>query len=473
MSHCVRGGKVAKTGRGVPFRGQSRVLVKRLREYFEKEKVKNGPLLPYQRVTERVAQALGTSRKCVSNICNDPSDVTPGKSRPRKKHISELDNFSETSIRNVIYEIYRNKVLPTRQKILKLLNERDIFHGSISTLSIVLKNIGFKWKKINNRKFLMEKPEIMNMRFEFLNEISKTVFEEVVFIDETWVNAGHVKTKAWIDDTPQSSRKEPTGKGGRLIILHAGTSKGFIPNALKIFKSKKEGDYHKEMNAKVFKEWFVSLLTKVAPHTTFVMDNASYHSVQVNKPPNQSSLKKEIVEWLYKNEINFEKTATKPQLLQLVKANKSKKTYELDELAASMGHKIVRLPPYHCQYNPIELIWAQVKGKVADRNMTFTLTEVERLLGESISEITANDWQKAVLHTKEIIDEAKMNEGYVEEAVDELIIQVRDGMASDDESDNSIFSDSSTDTGDELIDVAPSTSGTSSITGVFPLSDSE
>jgi hypothetical protein len=29
------------------------------------------------------------------------------------------------------------------------------------------------------------------------------------------------------------------------------------------------------------------------------------------------------------------------------------------------------VPPYHCQYNPIELIWAQAKREAADRNIFF------------------------------------------------------------------------------------------------------
>jgi transposase len=43
------------------------------------------------------------------------------------------------------------------------------------------------------------------------------------------------------------------------------------------------------------------------------------------------------------------------------------KKYKLDAVALKMGHEVVRLPPYHCQYNPIELIWAQVKGEVAKK----------------------------------------------------------------------------------------------------------
>jgi transposase len=56
------------------------------------------------------------------------------------------------------------------------------------------------------------------------------------------------------------------------------------------------------------------------------------------------------------------------------------KRYELDEIAVERGHQIIRLPPYHCQYSPIELIWAKVKGEVADQNSTFWLADVERLM---------------------------------------------------------------------------------------------
>lgn len=49
-----------------------------------------------------------------------------------------------------------------------------------------------------------------------------------------------------------------------------------------------------------------------------------------------------------------------------------------------MGHKVVRLPPYYCQYNLIELIWAKVKGEgeVAEKNNTFKMKDVHMLLKE-------------------------------------------------------------------------------------------
>lgn len=55
-----------------------------------------------------------------------------------------------------------------------------------------------------------------------------------------------------------------------------------------------------------------------------------------------------------------------------------------------MGHEVVRLPPYHCQYNPIELIWAQVKGKVAKNNTTFKFDDFEKLLNDALDSVTVD-----------------------------------------------------------------------------------
>jgi transposase len=35
--------------------------------------------------------------------------------------------------------------------------------------------------------------------------------------------------------------------------------------------------------------------------------------------------------------------------------------YKIDEMEQEMGHTVLRLSPYHCELNPIELVWAQKK----------------------------------------------------------------------------------------------------------------
>lgn len=59
----------------------------------------------------------------------------------------------------------------------------------------------------------MERWDIVNWRCDFLRKIWTKDIKKIVFLDETWVNAGHTVEKT--DDTVLSSRKEPTGRGGR------------------------------------------------------------------------------------------------------------------------------------------------------------------------------------------------------------------------------------------------------------------
>ena len=48
-------------------------------------------------------------------------------------------------------------------------------------------------------------------------------------------------------------------------------------------------------------------------------------------------------------------------LSQKVKEANIAKRCVIDEIARACGHEVLRLPPYHCTLNPIELVWAQLK----------------------------------------------------------------------------------------------------------------
>ena len=67
-----------------------------------------------------------------------------------------------------------------------------------------------------------------------------------------------------------------------LIIIHAGTSAGFVPKCGDVFQAKSNNnDYHGEMNAGSFKTWLQKkALPNVPKKSVFVLDNASYHSTQ-------------------------------------------------------------------------------------------------------------------------------------------------------------------------------------------------
>ena len=71
--------------------------------------------------------------------------------------------------------------------------------------------------------------------------------------------------------------------------------------------------------------------------------------------------KNEIRDWLSKNRVGFSSSMLRPELLKLAKAHKKTKKFHIDKYLESKGHACLRLPPYHPQLNPIELVWAEIK----------------------------------------------------------------------------------------------------------------
>ena len=93
----------------------------------------------------------------------------------------------------------------------------------------------------------------------------------------------------------------------------------------------------------------------------------------------------------------------KAELWQLVKLHIPPVQYRVDELAEAQGFEVLRLPPYHCDLNPIELVWARMKNRVARFNTTFKLADVRKLTEDSVRVITAADWQEVIKHTGEVV----------------------------------------------------------------------
>ena len=173
------------------------------------------------------------------------------------------------------------------------------------------------------------------------------------------------------------------GKGTHLllIILHAGSENGWIDGADLVFQSKKAtGDYHDEMNS---------------CNSLIVMDNASYHR-HIEKVPTSDNRKGDMQDWLTSHGIEYPERALKRELLFLIKLSNAKPKYVIDEMAKAAGHEVVRIPPYHCELNPIELCWSQVKGYIKEHNKEFTLTAVKRLTYEGFNKVGAAERKKHI-----------------------------------------------------------------------------
>ncbi|GBP48920.1 Protocadherin-like wing polarity protein stan [Eumeta japonica] len=259
---------------------------------------------------------------------------------------------------------------------------------------------------------------------------------------DTWIDAGHAVTKSCEDTTEKSSKqafleglstcaKNPTCKSPGLVVVHIGGDNGFILDRQWVFECKKADDYHVLMNAENFENWFMSVLPRLEPNAVIVMDNASYNSRRKEKIPVTSWLKKNIQDWLSSKEIVFENTETKVELLLKVKNVKDRyASYVVDEIAKTAGIEVLRLPPYHRELNPIELVWADVRDHVARNNTTFKLNDVRKLLEESLSNIGEAKWRMCI--ERVVKEEEKLNglDHIVDKTVDNFVTHLRDSLSS-------------------------------------------
>ena len=183
----------------------------------------------------------------------------------------------------------------------------------------------------------------------------------------------------------------PNGKGKRLIILHAGSKDGWVPNGSLVYQSMNDdGDYHQEMNHAIFEKWFeTQLLPNIPPDSLIIMDNASYHSRRKEAMPTSSWCKGDMITWLMEKDIPYPDKNTKKILYDIIRKHKDEYLkYVIDEMAKAHGHEVVRLPPYHCELNPIEMAWSQVKQFAKKNNTTFTIPGLQALVHEAFAEVT-------------------------------------------------------------------------------------
>lgn len=183
------------------------------------------------------------------------------------------------------------KEVPTLRKLLIVVKKELGFDGSHELLRQIVISIGFKFKKCqSNRLTLVENPIIAAKREYYLKQIldNRRLPEElqtnIIYLDESYIHESHKVTKCWLS-LDIAGVQQDVSKGKRCIVVHAGSEKGFVPNALLMFSGKnKQEDYYSEMNAHNFTKWITEkLVPNITEPSIIVMDNAPYHSIITNK----------------------------------------------------------------------------------------------------------------------------------------------------------------------------------------------
>ncbi|XP_047522690.1 uncharacterized protein LOC125061341 [Pieris napi] len=460
--------------RGKTLKRQSRKMVYDVYKFMAKEAEEGVGNL--KAVQKRTAAATQTSLITVKRIVKEANSSrllsvfrTPGKKRPRSNPVTGMDDFDKGVIKRCIHNFHvTNKELPTIKKIKNKLRDDIGYQGSATSLRKIIKDLGFRWRKTeNNRKILIEKTDIRLKRIKYIKELGKYRQEgcPIIYTDESYVHSTHTTSKGW-SDLSSEGLKKTISKGQRDVIVHAGSEDGFVPNALLMFKSgTKSGDYHDDMNFINYKKWLeTQLIPNLPPNAVVVVDNASYHNKEDENAPTSNTKKAEMQSWLAEKGIAFTSDMLKSELYDIIKKHKeSHKIYSIDKILQEHNHRVLRLPPYHPDLNPIEMAWAAIKGHVSSKNVKWNITRVMELVKEKVDQMGPNEWKALCEKTKKIENEYIENDHIIDDLTDqEIIIAV--GASSDDSDSDTENSENSSDE-DEIVAPQPSTSGTARDSG--------
>jgi len=73
----------------------------------------------------------------------------------------------------------------------------------------------------------------------------------------------------------------------------------------------------------------------------------------------------ELTNWLDFEGVKYHSSSGLEKLRKQVKETQQQEYNKIETLFEKRGHKVLFLPPYHRELNPIELAWSQVKGMAA------------------------------------------------------------------------------------------------------------
>lgn len=380
------------------------------------------PGITYKEITKELSEKSGVGLTSIQRILAEYKSTktvkSPKMTKVRIKLFDTIDDFHKTVIRKKVQTFWFNRELPTLQKVLSVVAEdKSLPTLKRSSMYKLLKELKFVFTRRKQNSVLRDRDDLIICRRNYLKDIRQYREEgrTIYYLDETWYNVGECEQKACFSGTIKSKRdafqKElstgvgnSTEKGKHLIMLHVASNKGFVEGGLLCLESNTNSiDYLHEMDGATFLEWFQKILPLLDENSIIVLDSAPYHCEKQIKYPTSTWKRSEIAQWLLSKNIDFDCSFVKAELIQMVKSHKKQHDrYVLDEIARSQNKTLLRLPPFHCELNPIQLAWSMVKSFVKSNNSTFKINDVKQLLIDGVNQITSEHWSS---FEKSTIDE--------------------------------------------------------------------
>lgn len=359
--------------------------------------------LKYIDLIKWMSQETGIGQRTISMTLSEyrrkGTISSPNRKKVRPKLTEKVNELDKNAIRRKIHGFWHRKEFPTFEKVMASINDDpSLSNFSRSSLQLLLKDLNFVYTKIKRNNALTERGDIVCWRQKYLESIRyyRSCGRQIYYLDESWINVE--ESFKSVNTVIQSGQKNLSSKGKQLIVVHIGSSDGFVTGGLLTFESKNNSiDYHDEINDVIFYEWFSGILSLLKDNAVIVMDNASYHSVKKDTFPLISWEKGKIIKWLENNGKLIHRPMVKHQLLEEAEQFRPIcEKYVIDELAKENNKIVLRIPPYHSELNPFELAWSSIKHYVKTNNSTFKLPDVQKLLHEGVERVTPQMWKNYI-----------------------------------------------------------------------------
>lgn len=452
------------------------IAVIRLLDYFDPSIVRDTPRA-FPKNREHLASILGTGTKQAQEILNyrknreRPPPEVRQTSGWRKSIEPELSEMVENHVQEQNLE-GKHVSIRTIQTHLKS-NDLDM---SVSTVGRRLHALDHNFGKGQRRHHLYQSSGNVKYRYQYartrLENITRvnSPLPKVpeVFLDESYCHIGHHSRCTWYK--PGDIILDH-GRGPMLVIfgafivfndygrlraemvqrqLHiwpvsgaahltkaAGESRGrgrppidderawnaIPPSVIEAGLAPDTRDYHGNFNSAIFEQLFEDLCKDLAEtyHTGCIihMDGAKYHTRRENPVPTAATKRDDIMRWMNDNDITppppKRRKHTAKEVLKHIATLQIPSVKVSSTIAQRHGHKIMITPPYHCEVQPIERVWAFAKNPIAlNPIIGESALELRNRLYTNFAEITKNQlifaWRDALRACEGHLSQPEANE---------------------------------------------------------------
>ena len=394
-----------------------------LRHEHEKKQTKVGPgrRIAAPEVSRTIAKMLRRQEELVKNVWSEyinagtlSTNIVAGNRNAKCSVIPDC-RYVTAAVREFVRERRITRTRTVAKDVLLFLASKDFIavdrsnnasmKAGLRAVQRFLNRKGYKRGKKGRQSYRL-KEHVLLMRDKYVSRMSQEnalKTRRIVYMDESYIHKNYCRHEDSLFD-PNDEQDLTTivaHKGQRYCFIAAivdadhaipeelrnsDEKAGLLMDTLDIFEGgkKQTKDYHGMFDHNYFVNWMKKLLQVLKDrnisNAVIVMDNAKYHKKLPDDVPRMTDKKNDLQEACRKYGMDVSANLTKAMLWeklhQHIQANISP---VIVKMAEDEGHEVLFTPPHFSDLQPIETVWAIVKG-IVGRQYTTTTTFKDVLL---------------------------------------------------------------------------------------------